>query len=33
MSNNSGLNSVADKEEEAGRFAGGAKFVRIAANA
>ncbi len=29
MSNNSGLNSIADKEEEAGRFARRAKFVRI----
>ncbi len=31
MSNNSGLNSIADKEEEAGRFARRAKFVRIKA--
>lgn len=29
MSNNSGLNSITDKEEEAGRFAQQAKFVRI----
>jgi hypothetical protein len=33
MSNNSGLNSIADKEEEAGCFAWRAKFVRITANA
>ena len=32
MSNNSGLNSIADKEDEAGRFAWKAKFVRITAD-
>ena len=30
MSNNSGLNSIADKEDDAGPFAKRAKFVRIA---
>lgn len=32
MSNNSGLDSIVDKEDDAGPFAGRVKFVRIAVN-